>query len=233
MSFGEHPALAVIPARGGSKRLPRKNVLDFLGRPIIAYSIEAALESGLFERVLVSTEDQEIAEVAERFGAETDERPQRLAGDDAGVVEVCLDLLDREEDQGSKYEWMCCLYATSPLRGAGDVRSVCGLLGPDCSFAMAVTEYGLPPLQALKAEDGGVLTPMWPEWVHRRSQDTPRLVVDNGSTYAVNVDAFRREKGFYGRGLRGHFMPRGRSVDIDTAEDMVIAECIARHEGGL
>jgi pseudaminic acid cytidylyltransferase len=220
-------ALAVIPARGGSKRLPRKNIIDFRGRPIIAYSIEAALNSGLFKRVLVSTEDAQIADVARRFGAEIDERPDSLAGDHVRVVDVCLDLLEREEQAGKGYDLMCCLYATAPLRHAKDIAAVAGLIDSDCHFAMAVTEYEYPPLQALRKAADGRLAPMWPEWIEVRSQDTPKLVVDNGSTYAVSVDVFRQEKRFYGPGLRGHLMPRNRSVDIDTKEDLVLAEHFA------
>lgn len=220
-------ALAVIPARGGSKRLPRKNIIDFKGRPIIAYTIEAALNSGLFNRVVVSTEDVEIADVAHGFGAEIDERPDTLAGDHVRVVEVCLDLLEREERAGKTYDLMCCLYATAPLRQSKDIAAVAELIGPGCHFAMAVTEYDYPPLQALRKAADGRLTPMWPEWIEVRSQDTPKLVVDNGSTYAVSVDVFRREKRFYGPGLRGHLMPRNRSVDIDTKEDLVLAEHFA------
>lgn len=227
---GEYTALAVIPARGGSKRLPRKNILDFLGRPIIAYTIEAALETGLFERVLVSTEDPEIAEVAESYGAETALRPEHLAGDKVGVVEVCLDLLEGEAAAGNPYSVMCCLYATAPLRKARDIASVVGLIGPDCRFAMAVSEYENPPLQALKECSDGSLALMWPELAFVRSQDAPRLLVDNGSTYAVQVDSFWREKNFYGPGLRGHLMPRSRSVDLDTAEDLDLLKYFAERQ---
>jgi N-acylneuraminate cytidylyltransferase len=225
-------AIAVIPARGGSKRLPRKNILDFQGRPIIAWTIDAARESGLFERVLVSTEDAEIADVARRSGAEVAARPAALAGDTVGVVAVCLDLLEREAAAGCAYDIMTCLYATAPLRTAGDIVAVTGLLGPGCDFAMAVTGYDLPPLQALRRDGDGRLAPMWPEWISLRSQDTPELLVDNGSTYAVSVEAFRRAKTFYGPGLRGHAMPRGRSVDIDTAEDMELAAFYAARGAG-
>jgi len=222
--------IAIIPARGGSKRLPRKNILDFRGKPIIAYTIEAALDCGMFDRVLVSTEDQEIAEISSRHGAEIAHRPGALAGDNVNVAAVCLDLLEQERNVGRVYGHMCCLYATAPLRNVADISSVCGLLGPDCEFAMAVTEYEHPPLQALKLSSHDVLTPMWPEWINVRSQDTPKLLVDNGSTYAVSVEAFKRVKGFYGPGLRGHVMPRSRSVDIDTAADMLLAAYYADKE---
>ena len=120
--------IAVIPARGGSKRLPRKNILDFCGQPLIAYSIKAALASKLFQRVVVSTEDDEISAVAKSFGAEVAKRPHGLAMDTSSVLDVCLDLLDRESKQGRKYSVLCCLYATSPLRTVNDICETVNLV---------------------------------------------------------------------------------------------------------
>ncbi len=223
--------VALIPARGGSKRLPRKNVLDFLGKPIMAWTIEAALETGLFERVVVSTEDDEIAAIGQKFGAEIDRRDPSLATDQARVVDVCLDFLNREEEQGRIYDVLCCLYATAPLRNAADIAATLALLSPGvCDFSKAVTHYGMPPHQALKLGEDGSVTPMWPDLVNERESDIGELVVDNGSTYTVSVPAFRQEKGFYGPGLRAHIMPRTRSQDIDEALDLEIAKFFAEKE---
>ena len=217
-------AVALIPARGGSKRLPRKNVIDFLGRPILAYTIEAARSSGCFERVVVSTEDEEIAGVARQYGAEVDRRSASLATDVASVVDVCCDFLDREELSGRSWERMAVLYATAPLRGDEDIRRTIALLAPGvCDFAMAVTSFDLPPHQALTIGPDGSLAPMWPELISKRGSDLPALRVDNGSTYAVDVGAFRRCRSFYGPGLRGHDMGRERSIDIDTQRDLDVA----------
>ncbi|MGE0254660.1 MAG: NTP transferase domain-containing protein [Alphaproteobacteria bacterium] len=216
--------IAIIPARGGSRRLPRKNVVAFLGRPILAWTVIAAQESGLFDRVVVSTEDDEIASVARDAGAAVADRPAALAGDLATVLDVCLDLLDREEAGGRAWDVVCALYATAPLRNAGDIRAVVELLEPGrCDFAMAVTEYDLPPYRALRQDGDGTLVPMWPDLVARKSQDMPPLVVNNGSTYAVHVPALRQHRTFTGPGCRGHLMPRARSVDIDVAEDLETA----------
>lgn len=215
--------IAIIPARGGSKRLPRKNIIPFMGRPIIAYTIEAALETGLFQRVVVSTEDEEIAGIARKHKADVDIRKPELATDKATVVQVCLDLLDREINAGQNYEAMCCLYPTAPLRNASDIIEVVNLIDDECRFAMAVTNYDLPPWQALKKSDTESLIPMWPDWVAKPSHEVPELLVDNGSTYAVNINTFLQRKSFYGDGLRGYFMQRSRSVDIDTAEDLDLA----------
>lgn len=218
---GLRPAIAVIPARGGSKRLPRKNVLPFFGHPIIAYTIRAALQSGCFDRVVVSTEDAEIAEVARRYGAETDARPGDLAGDKPTVVDVCIELLDREAAAGRRYAVLCALYATSPLRGADDIHATVTLLDPPrCDFALAVTDYDLPPYRALRREPDGSLVPMWPDLAFAKSQEVPPLFVNNGSTYAVAVPSFLKLRTFTGPGSRGHFMPRGRSTDIDVADDV-------------
>lgn len=225
-------AIAIIPARGGSKRLPRKNVIDFLGRPIIAYTIDAARESGCFERIVVSTEDEEIAAVARQYGAVTVGRPAELATDTAGVVDVCLDVIDREETGGRTWEIMCCLYATAPLRTADDIRATMGLLKPGvCSFVMGVTSFDLQPHLALKFAPDGQLTAMWPDLIKYRASDLPPLRVSNGTTYAVHVDPFRKHRTFYGPGLCGYDMPRERSVDIDTQVDLDLAQMIARSRG--
>lgn len=225
-------AVCLIPARGGSKRLPRKNVADFLGKPIIAYTIDAALSSQLFERVVVSTEDDEIAETAVRFGAVVHKRPPQLAEDSARIIHVCLDFLDDEERHGRSYDLLGCLLATAPMRNAQDIRNVFHLIEPGrCDFAMAVTTYDIPPLQALREDVDGSLVPMWPDLVNVRSQEAPELCVDNGSTYFATVAAFRAQQTFYARGLRGYPMPRERSVDIDEPIDLELARFWAQKFG--
>ena len=216
--------ICIIPARGGSKRLPRKNVIDFLGKPIIAYTIEAALQTSIFERIVVSTEDVEIAEVALRFGAQVSKRPVSLATDASTVVEVCSDLLEREKMEGRIYDVLCCLYATAPLRNAEDIVATLKLIEPGlCNFAMAVTKYVHYAHQALRLTEAGFLEAMWPEYIKTRSEKIGQLLVGNGSTYAVTIEAFKSCKSFYGSGLRGHIMPRSRSVDIDDQEDLEMA----------
>lgn len=216
--------LAIIPARGGSKRLPRKNVLPFLGRPIIAHTIDAAIASGCFTRVLVSTEDAAIADAAQAAGADIHRRDPALATDSATLTEVCLDILDSEERAGRAYETFACLYATAPLRRADDIAAVIALAErSDADFALAVTSYPLPPHQALRITAGGALAPMWPDLVNLRADKIGQLVVDNGSTNAAKVSAFRTQRTFYGARLSGHVMPRERSVDIDEQADYDLA----------
>jgi pseudaminic acid cytidylyltransferase len=225
-------SVALIPARGGSKRLPRKNIIDFLGRPIIAYTIEAAQESGCFARVAVSTDDDEIAGIARRCGAEIALRQPELASDSATLIEVCLEFLDNEKGDGRDWLYLGCLYATAPLRNAQDVRATMSLLEPGrCAFTMAVTGYEHYAHQAMAMDKDGTLTPMWPDLVERRGSDLPPLRAGNGSTYGLEVAAFRRHKAFYGPGLRGHDMPRERSIDIDTQTDLDLALFCAQRIG--
>lgn len=225
-------AVAIIPARGGSKRLPRKNLLDFLGSPIIAYTIQAAHASGCFKRVVVSTEDEEIAAISERFGACVHRRPAALATDSATVVEVCLEFLDSEAQAGRNWDVMGCLYATAPLRTAADIRATVALLEPArCAFAMAITKYNVSPHEAMKVGPDNVLTPMWPDLSELRSSDLAPLRVDNGSTYAVDIVSFREQRTFCGRSLRGYEMPISRSIDIDTREDIDLALWQAQRSG--
>jgi CMP-N-acetylneuraminic acid synthetase len=226
-------AVCVIPARGGSKRLPRKNVVEFFGKPMIAYSIEAATASKCFERVVVSSDDLETLEIARKYGADPVERKSALASDTARISEVLLDFLDQEEAAGRKYDVIGCLLAAAPLRRAEDVAAVIDLIEPGpCDFAMAVTQYDLPPHQALKLEADGELKPMWPELVDLRDEQVGKLVVDNGSTYAATVAAFRKQRNLYGSPLRGYAMPRERSVDLNSSVDLEIAKVHYRQLNG-
>lgn len=221
--------VCIIPARGGSKRLPRKNIAEFLGRPILAHTVDAAQASGLFSRVVVSTEDAEIAAAAREGGAEVHERSDTLATDTARLVDVCIGFLDEEIRAGRDWDFFACLLATAPMRSADDIRRAHALIEPGISeFAMAVTSYPLPPLQALRMTDGGFMRPMWPDLINLRSQEAPPLYVDNGSTYIALVPAFRKERTFYGSRLRGHVMPRERSIDIDEPHDLELARWLAQ-----
>ncbi|ETR66510.1 MAG: N-acylneuraminate cytidylyltransferase [Candidatus Magnetoglobus multicellularis str. Araruama] len=217
--------IAIIPARAGSKRFPRKNITDFFGKPIISYTINAALNANIFEKVIVSTEDSEIAYIAEEYGAEISTRPDELASDYATVVDVCLYELDKEEQNGNVYDILCCLYATAPLRNEKDiVKTVQMVQSKDCDFANAVTDFHFPAYQALKSNESGFLEAMWPDSISKPSHDMPRLLVDNGSTYVSLVSEFRKVKSFYGKRHKGYIMPRIRSVDLDYPEDLEIAK---------
>jgi len=216
--------ICIIPARGGSKRLHKKNIVQFRGKPIIAYSIEAAIQANLFERIIVSTDDQKIARCAKDFGAVIHLRSPELSTDTAKVVDVCAYILEEESKAGRIYDILCCLYATAPLRTSEDIRNILRLLEDDnCDSAMAVTNYHFPPHQALKLDKSQHLIPAWPDMINMMSQEVPDLIVDNGSTYAVEAAVFKEKNSFLGNHLKGYIMPRIRSVDIDTQEDLDIA----------
>ena len=223
-------AVAIIPARGGSKRLPRKNVLPILGKPILSYPIKAALESKLFDSIIVSTEDEEIAVAARAFGAKVIERPFELAGDRATVVEVCLHVLEVLELQNQLPKYFCCIYATALFIQSEHLQESFRLLQaePQTDFVMGVSEYNLYPVQALIKIDG-YLQPMWPEYHASQGQFHPQLVASNGTLYWARVPAFQDAKSFYGKKLKGYMIPKIRSVDIDTPEDFTIAQIHASY----
>ncbi len=219
--------IAIIPARGNSKRLPRKNILDFCGKPMLIWTCEAALQSGLFHTILVSTEDPEIAEVVGAYGFDVHRRPPDLASDTAGTRQVCTYVLDDLQKKGLTFDVLCCLYATAPLRTADDIRETLALLEQkDVHFAQAVTTYNLPAYQMMIEDAAGFLIHAWPLVAGKKSQEIPQAWIGNGSTYAAEVPLFR-QYGFSGPGLKGYPMPLMRSVDIDTREQFELALCCA------
>ena len=216
--------LAIIPARGGSKRLPRKNVLPFKGVPIIAHPIRACLECALFDRLIVSTEDAEISKIAQAAGAETMDRPAALSTDQSTVAEVCADVLRRLAADRYRPEVFCCVYATAAFLTADDFRESLALLdrSPPADHVLGVSEFNLQPHQALR-EEGGFLVPMWPELVRRKSQSLPRFVAGNGTLSWVRTARFLETDNFPIEVMRGYEMSRLRMVDIDTSEDYAAA----------
>lgn len=220
MGNKEYRKIAVIPARGGSKRLPGKALIELQGKPLIAHTIRAAIESDRFKKVVVSSDSLDILDAATTFGAIAHRRSDELAGDETPTAPVLLDLLEQETAKGINWDVLACLYATAPLRTAQDICAVVDLLDTDnCDFAMAVCEADRPVHQSLTLDDNGTLTSVWPEMINLNSQDAPAYLFGNGSTYAVNVPAFIKSKSLYGQGLKGYVMPRERSVDINTQED--------------
>lgn len=226
--------LCLIPARGGSKRLPRKNILPFLGRPMIVWAIECALASNLFETVHVSTEDGEIGAIAEAHSAVWDRRSKALAGDRTSVAEVSLDFLAREAASGRRYDVLVVLYAASPLRTPQDIVQVVSLVeSGQADFAMTVTDFPHDPCEALEIDEDGVARPWHPELLALPRAARPDLKVDIGSTYAVRVQAFEEHRSFYGPRLKVVPVPAERGTDIDTVEDLARAEFYARRFGGM
>ena len=221
--------VAIIPARGGSKRLPRKNVLPFLGRPMLAHPVDAARASGEFDAVIVSTEDSEIADAAHQAGAEVMARPASLADDKAGVVDVCLHVLDMLRAEGRPTETFCCIYATAVFITAQDLNHSHQMMAQmRADFVMGVSRYPIHPFKAMKTGNDGFLLPLWPEQATLKGQQLPALVASNGTFYWARTEAFERTRLFYGPALAGYEIPTERAVDMDTHDDYQNALRLAR-----
>ncbi|WP_367256332.1 pseudaminic acid cytidylyltransferase [Pseudomonas sp. stari2] len=215
--------VAIIPARGGSKRIPRKNLKPFDGVPMIARSIRTALDSGVFDQVVVSTDDEEIAELAQAHGAQVPFlRPAELADDFAGTAAVIVHALQ----QLPHFDYACCVYATAPLLQARFLRQGLELLEqhPDKSFAFSVTDFGFPVQRALTLDGQGALTAMYPEFRNTRSQDLPAAYQDAGQFYWGRSEAWLRGEILYSPASLPVILPRHLVQDIDTAEDWKRAE---------
>lgn len=219
-------AIAIIPARGGSKRIPRKNVKVFCGKPMIVHSISAALESGVFDRVIISTDDTEIAEVARHYGAEVPfERPPELANDFAGTDEVLVHALNWLAERNSLPTYACCLYATAPFVRPDDLRRGLQLLREHQAItAFSVTSFPYTIFRALKINATGRLEMFWPENRLKRSQDLPEAWHDAGQFYWLNVQKYLQEPRLFSENSVPVPLPRHLVQDIDTPEDWKTAE---------
>ena len=218
--------LCIIPARGGSKRIPRKNIRDFCGKPIIAYSIEAALKSEIFDEVMVSTEDEEIAEVARKHGASVPfMRSAETASDFAITANVLDEVLQKYDELGQNFKVMSCLYSTSPLVTADELRQASKVLdNKGTDSVVAVTDFDFPPQRAfLLSEDGHVA---WerPEFAKTRSQDLPKTAHDCGRFYFIKTDAWAKHHTFVTPNCRGFHIDSSLVQDIDTESDWHMAE---------
>ncbi len=218
--------IAIIPARGGSKRIPGKNIKPFAGKPLIAYSIEAALQSNLFEKVIVSTDSDEIAEVALKFGAEVPFlRSKGLAGDFTGTDDVVLDALRRMEDKVGVIDYVCCIYATAPFVRSEDLKTGLDILCSNNAYsAFSVTTYPAPIFRSLKINKENRLEMIWPEYKMARSQDLPEAYHDAGQFYWADAQRFLRLGTFWSYDTLPIRISRHRVQDIDTMEDWVSAE---------
>lgn len=218
--------VAIIPARGGSKRIPRKNIREFCGQPMIAYSIAAAQESGVFDRVIVTTDSEEIARVAQAYGAETPfVRPPELADDFTPTAPVVAHVLEWLQGTGAPARYACCIYATAPFVQEKYLRAGLALLdGRRVSSVFSVTSFPFPIFRALQIEADGHLAMFWPEYELTRSNDLPEAYHDAGQFYWLAVDSFLATKRMYGKDALPVILPRHLVQDIDTPEDWARAE---------
>ena len=218
--------IAVIPARGGSKRIPRKNIKPFCGKPIIAYSIEAALTSRLFDKVVVSTDDEEIASVSLRLGAEIPfVRPAALADDHTGTNAVIKHAIQWHKEQGYAVQYACCIYATAPFIQSRYLREGFEVLAAsDKSFAFSATSFPFPIQRAIRINDDATVEAFYPEHILTRSQDLDPAYHDAGQFSWGRADAFLRDEPTFSRLSLAVVLPRHLVQDIDTLEDWERAE---------
>ena len=221
--------IAVIPARGGSKRIPRKNIRPFCGKPMIAWSIEAAKSSGLFEHIIVSTDDAEIAEVAKQWGAEVPFiRTEELSNDHTGTTPVIAHATQWALDQGFNVAAVCCIYATAPFVQINDLkRGWDAMNSGDWNYAFTVTDFAAPIFRSFKQTAEGGVEMFFPEYFVTRSQDLPTALHDAGQFYWGYPDAWLEEKRIFDRHSVPVIIPRWRVQDIDTPDDWERAEILA------
>jgi len=218
--------IAVIPARGGSKRIPRKNIKDFLGKPMISWSINAALESGCFERVIVSTDDEEIAGIAKQLGAEVPfMRPEYLSNDHAETIPVIAHATQWLIDNSDMPQWVCCIYATAPFIEPEDLKQALKLAKENQSdFSFSAAVFPSPVQRSFFINENQRVQMFYPENFDKRSQDLVPAYHDAGQFYWGKTDAWLSGKPIFGEYSAPFILPSYRVQDIDTMEDWIRAE---------
>ncbi len=220
--------LAIIPARGGSKRIPNKNIIDFFGKPMIIYTLDAARDSGVFSKIYVSTEDIKIRGLVEQHGYEVIERPAELATDTASSIPVVLNLFNTLERRCEVFENVCLLMANCPVR---DHVDICGsweaFKDSPSNFMMSVFRYGMfYPFWALHPTDEGLKPFFGDKYFNIRSQELPEVFCPSGAIRWFNVEAFKEVKHFYGPNLKPYIIPWYKAIDIDEYEDLMVARMV-------
>lgn len=217
--------LCIIPARGGSKRIPRKNIKLFMGKPIMAYSIEAALESGIFDEVMVSTDDEEFAEVARQYGAQVPfMRSSLTANDYATTEDVLIEVLDEYKKHGKEFDNLCCLYSTAPFVTANRIKDAYEKMQKEQVDAIfTVVSYSYPIQRCLHIVDGKIEM-KWPEYQSARSQDLETIYHDAGQFYFARILQLRIEKDLWMKNSIPMILPETEVQDLDTLTDWQLAE---------
>ncbi|MDR1757206.1 MAG: pseudaminic acid cytidylyltransferase [Culturomica sp.] len=217
--------IAIIPARGGSKRIPKKNIKPFLGKPVIAYSIEAAAASGLFDEVMVSTDDAEIARVAEQYGARIPFlRSEAASSDVATTADALIEVIHGYEKMGRRFDHACCLYPTAVFVTPEKLKEAFALLVQKNYLSVfPVMPFGYPVWRSLKNEDGK-LSMNYPEYLHARSQDLPAAYHDAGQFYFFKTEVLFREKTLFTSNSGGIILSELEGQDIDNETDWQLAE---------
>lgn len=218
-------SIAIITARGGSKRIPKKNIKDFCGKPIIAYSIEAALESGVFDEVMVSTDSEEIAQVAREYGANVPFfRSKETSDDFATTADVLKEVINRYGETGVKYDNFACLYPTAPFVNSLRLKDAMErLIESGADSIISVVKFSFPPQRALSLKNGRVQF-MYPEYAATRSQDLEEIYHDCGQFYICRTDSFLRTNSMITSNTIPYVLPEIEAQDIDNLSDWEIAK---------
>ena len=218
-------AIAIITARGGSKRIPKKNIKEFCGKPIIAYSIRAALDSGIFDEVMVSTDSEEIAEIARAYGAKVPfMRSAKTSDDFATTADVLMEVLERYQELGRTFEVMSCIYPTAPFVTPQKLQSAYDTLTKEHAvMAMPVVAFSYPPQRSYILQ-GNMLEMKWKENYNKRSQDLEKMYHDAGQFYMYQVEAFIRLKGQMTESIVPVIVDEMDVQDIDNESDWKLAE---------
>ena len=218
-------AVAIITARGGSKRIPGKNIRVFCGKPILCFSIEAALESRVFDEVMVSTDSEEIAEIARKAGATVPFfRSEETSNDFATTSDVLLEVLNEYKNRGTEFEYACCIYPTAPFVNAKKLQEAMKRLQEDgVDSVMPVVQYSFPPQRGVEVEDGYIKI-KWPDYYNMRSQDLSPIYHDVGQFYCFKVTQFEETKRVIGERCKPIIVSDLEVQDIDNEEDWKIAE---------
>lgn len=218
-------SVAIITARGGSKRIPRKNIRPFLGKPILEYSIEAALQTELFEEVMVSTDDTEIAQIAQQAGAKVPFfRSEQTANDFATTADVIAEVLAAYAQAGKEFQAACCIYPTAPFVTANMLSTAMQLLEQEqADCVIPVVKFSFPPQRGVVINQGRIV-PKWPENMTKRSQDLEPLYHDCGQFYCLNVERFLQQKAIWMEHAVPLIQEERYVQDIDTLEDWALAE---------
>ena len=221
----EKKSVAIIPARGGSKRIPRKNIRLFAGIPIIAHSIQIALKTGLFDRVIVSTDDPEIAEVALKYGAEVPFlRSPETANDSAGISEVMIEVIEKLNEQGVEFDTFCCLLATAPFIQSQDIFNARSIFEKgNWDTVVPVVRFSYPIWRSVE-KIGDQIRMWWPENYPKHSQDLAPAFHDCGQFYWLRTQEFLSTKRFFTENTGTIELPESRVQDIDTEEDWAMGE---------
>ncbi|MCM1025725.1 MAG: pseudaminic acid cytidylyltransferase [Roseburia sp.] len=227
-------SVAIITARGGSKRIPRKNVREFCGKPVMAYSVEAAVKSGLFDEIMISTDDGEIAEIGRQYGAKVPfYRSAETANDFATTSDVLLEVIGEYEKRGEHFDLGCCIYPTAPFVTAEKLKTAMErLIASDADTLIPVVAFSYPPQRGMAIKEGRLVFEH-PEYLDTRSQDLTPYYHDAGQFYCFRVEAYKRNRRLMRGSVLPMIVPEMEVQDIDSLTDWEIAEIKYRMMQGV